>query len=491
MALLGGPIGVAILAGAAIYYFATQATDAEKAVSELNPELDGLVERYNELGTAQKELVRQGFETSINKQKQEVEDLTKKLEGLHKVQVRVGVSMMGIGATSLEEPTQQILETTAELEKAQKELADLQSQFDSIKPPVAEVNSFIESMTSLNNVLGFFVKGNAVEKPFSMLNNVVQKPEEVKLTQDNTPKNESNVQKEINEMMEKEKKQMEMYENEKRGAASVTESLKMELANRQLASDNYRKVQAAEALGVYEQERILIQAQSQEEIAEINKRQAEDTQRREEQLRQAVDHEELEQWQKREIRKAYQDQELAALEVYEAQKTAIQERAAQNRKDVDELERKARMNSFISMGSALMALGEGQSKKVFETGKTLALASAAVNLPSAVLESYNNSGGYPWGIPAAVAMGAVGLKQISDIKNARFGSTPSSSSQSAAPTPEAAPSQGGGAPAGNFTVAGYDPRSLYTGEQLQGLGTALQDWWKNGGGDGTIMYQGA
>lgn len=446
LAFLGGPVGVAFLAAAAILHFATQTKEA------INP-TDLLTQSIEDLTDAQKDLIRLNIGKSIEEQS----DIMRKTSGIiATLNDRLKFGMID-GAENIKEANDELIRQKAKADEARIAVEKLTAR-------LAELDK-------------------KKEEP--------KKDEPVTLTPDTTPKDDINVQKEINDMIEKENKQMEMFENEKRGAASVTAALKMELANRQLASDNYRKVQAAETLGIYEQERILIQAQTEEQIAEIDKRQAEDSQRREEQMRQAVDHEELEQWQIAEIRQAYREQELVALDVYEQQRTAIQERAAQNRKDVDELERKARINSFVSMGSALMALGEGQSKKVFETGKTLALASAAVALPSAVLESYNNSGGYPWGIPAAVAMGAVGLKQISDIKNARFGSTPSSSSQSAAPTPEAAPTQGGGAPAGNFTVAGYDPRSLYTGEQLQGLGTALQDWWKNGGGDGTIMYQGA
>lgn len=461
LALLGGPAGVAFLAAAALVYYVYKADAATKSTDLLANSLDNL---------------------SKNNAASQIFEVEDALDGLTKRYVRLNISVQQMEQqriTMAEHMKKNNIQQSDAYDEHIKKLAKWKSDTDDMGTTVEKLTKRLIDLRAIQ--AGTYKPEKGPEIPQN---------EEVNLTPDTTPKDELNIQKEINEMMEKEKKQMEIYENEKRGAASVTQSLKMELASRQLASDNYRKIQAAENLGIYEQERILIKAQSDEELAEINKRQSEDTQRREEQLRQSIEHEELEQWQIAEIKKAYRDQELAAEQVYEEQRTAIHERAAQNRRNVDELEKKSRINSFISMGTSLMALGEGQSKKIFETGKSLALASAAVNLPSAVLESYNNSGGYPWGIPAAVAMGAVGLKQISDIKNARFGSTPSSSSQSAAPTPEASPSQGGGGPGGNFTVAGFDPRSLYTGEQLQGLGTALQDWWKNGGGDGTLLYQG-
>lgn len=74
-----------------------------------------------------------------------------------------------------------------------------------------------------------------------------------------------------------------------------------------------------------------------------------------------------------------------------------------------------------ALGDKALALGASQNKKIFELSKKLNLAQAIVALPTAVMESYKNAGGFPFGIPAAAAMGAIGLANIASIKNASYG----------------------------------------------------------------------
>lgn len=266
------------------------------------------------------------------------------------------------------------------------------------------------------------------------------------------------------------------YQDEIRGAQSVTAALRMELETRQKISQFYRQAQLAENQGYFEQERAMLYAQEQERIALINQRQAEDAQRREEQLRQALEHENLTETQKAEIRRAYDEQALEAARVYQQQETAILEEGVQTRKQIDEMEKAARMQSFADLGAALLALGQGQSRKVFEVGKALSLAQAAVSLPAAVIKSYQNAGGYPWGIPAAAAMTAAGLKQIQMIRNARFGggaggvaSVGGGGSAGSGPTGDL-PTTNSNQPQFEqkrvIEVRGVSPDSLITGQQL-------------------------
>jgi hypothetical protein len=74
-----------------------------------------------------------------------------------------------------------------------------------------------------------------------------------------------------------------------------------------------------------------------------------------------------------------------------------------------------------------LTMFSGSSKKIFKLKKALALTEAAVALPSAVIESYKNAGGYPFGIPAALGMAAVGISQIRKIQSTSFGAAPSTS----------------------------------------------------------------
>lgn len=77
--------------------------------------------------------------------------------------------------------------------------------------------------------------------------------------------------------------------------------------------------------------------------------------------------------------------------------------------------------------TVLGSLGEmargvsSQNKLMFNANKALALANAAIALPDAVLQSFRNAGGYPWGLIPAAAMAAQGMAQISSIRSASFG----------------------------------------------------------------------
>lgn len=264
------------------------------------------------------------------------------------------------------------------------------------------------------------------------------------------------------------------YEDEIAGAKSVTAALRLELETRIKVSRFYQQAQLAEAQGYFEQERAMLNAQEQERIALINQREAEDTQRREEQLRQALDHENLTEMQKLEISKAYDDQKLAAQQVYEEQRTAIMEEGIRTREQLDEMERMARLQSFADLGAAMLALGQGQSKKVFEVGKALSLAQATVSLPSAVIKSFENGGGYPWGLVPAAAMLATGLKNIQTIKNTKFGGgggTPSiggggGGAGAGGPLPTTTGSQEQFQQKRVIEIRGIDKDSLVTGQQL-------------------------
>lgn len=98
--------------------------------------------------------------------------------------------------------------------------------------------------------------------------------------------------------------------------------------------------------------------------------------------------------------------------------------------------RNADIRNALAYGTQLTAGVASQNRKMFEVNKALALANAAVSLPDAVLQSFRNGGGYPWGLIPAGLMLAAGLAQISAIQGASYGGGGGS-----------APSVGGGAPA--------------------------------------------
>lgn len=174
MALLGGPVGVAILAGAAIYYFATQASEAEKVVEKLNPEVDGLIDRFNALGQAQQQLAREELSQRVKEQSAALDDLNKKLarqQSLLASQDSMPVIGMGAGAQQ-RVSAGDITNTRAQIEEAEKALTKLQGQFETVKLTTSQINAemvkFANSFGTLNELAGKFITGDSLSKPFSL-----------------------------------------------------------------------------------------------------------------------------------------------------------------------------------------------------------------------------------------------------------------------------------------------------------------------------------
>ncbi|WKD48402.1 terminase small subunit [Microbulbifer spongiae] len=125
---------------------------------------------------------------------------------------------------------------------------------------------------------------------------------------------------------------------------------------------------------------------------------------------------------------------------------------------------KHRWKAFSGAMDMMLGVSNTGSKKLFKLQKTLSLAKAVATLPSAVIESFHNSGGYPWGIPAAAAMAAAGAAQIAQIKSTNFsGGSRGGGSVSGGGAPTAAPPSRGNSLDGINQFASNDiqqPQSL-------------------------------
>ena len=146
--------------------------------------------------------------------------------------------------------------------------------------------------------------------------------------------------------------------------------------------------------------------------------------------------------------------------------------------------RQAQFDAMTGAQKTKMVLGQmvqmtagvaNHSRKMFEVNKALALAQAVVALPSAVMQSFENGGGYPWGLIPAGLMLATGLQQINAIKNAKFGGGTTPSLAGSTPTYNNVPvtngnSQNTGEPGTGggmkveivTTVIGSDPNAVAT-----------------------------
>jgi len=112
---------------------------------------------------------------------------------------------------------------------------------------------------------------------------------------------------------------------------------------------------------------------------------------------------------------------LRALEGFQKAKVDLEKQGSKGVQGVLQSSQ-AIIQSFQSSGS----------KKLFKAQKAASLAQATAELPSAIISSYKNAGGYPFGIPAAIAMAAAGASQIAAIARASIGGGTSSSSSASA-----------------------------------------------------------
>ena len=79
-----------------------------------------------------------------------------------------------------------------------------------------------------------------------------------------------------------------------------------------------------------------------------------------------------------------------------------------------------KVKTTLKGGADTLASVSQTNKSVFELHKGLALASAAVSLPSSVLQSFENGGGYPWGLIPAGLMLVRGLSEIQAISGSSY-----------------------------------------------------------------------
>jgi tape measure domain-containing protein len=224
----------------------------------------------------------------------------------------------------------------------------------------------------------------------------------------------------------------------------VTKSLQEELALRRQIAEIYRSNELDADASFYDQQLAQIRIREAEDLAIAQARATEESAQREERLAATLENEKLTQEARLALRAEFDAQEKTAAQILEEEKTRIAEEGKIAREELERAEWQARLDNFGALGDSLMALGQGQSKKIFKIGQTLALAQAAVSLPAAVMESFKNGGGYPWGLAPAAAMAATGLKNIQQIRSA--GSGLGGGGGGSVPAPSLGGGAGGGQP---------------------------------------------
>lgn len=378
MALFGGPLGVVLVAASALIYYSSKANDASTAN-------DLLRRSVKDLTAAQAKSAELSFAKEIEKQETL---LSRAADEIKLYQGRLN-SMIELGKQyniDKEKQAKHENEMNEKLIEAKGRYDDISQTINKLKDRIIELRHAQSGITYL---------GPNTQNSAST--------DEVNLVPPTEDKKDDTGQREI------------------AGFKAGTQSLLNELNLRRQISDIYRQQALADDQSYYQQQLAAQKAKEAEELANLEARAAEDRIRRDEQFRQALENEKIQDEERDVIKQEKFNQDLLAWQVFQEQQTAIQEQGKKAREDLDRAEWQARLANAGAFGNALMQLGQGQSKKIFKIGQTLALAQAAVALPAAVMESFKNGGGYPWGLVPAGIMLATGLKNIRDIKNAGAG----------------------------------------------------------------------
>jgi len=162
----------------------------------------------------------------------------------------------------------------------------------------------------------------------------------------------------------------------------------------------------------------------------------------------------------------------------------IEERAAEARKRTTEQEMKARQAATGGALRNIASLMSSENKKMFEVGKTAAIANSIVNTWQGVTEALKLP--WPLNLAAAAATAVQGFAAVSSIRSQSFGGGGGGgSSASSAPSGGSAASaqqgQGGGPEGGTLTVKGLSPSSMFTGDAVGELAEELLDYQRRGG----------
>lgn len=98
-----------------------------------------------------------------------------------------------------------------------------------------------------------------------------------------------------------------------------------------------------------------------------------------------------------------------------------------------EKKRDGKSAASIAKIAAMEKKKEQTKRKAFNTNKKMMMAETVMNTATAVMQSFKNAGGYPLGMPMALAMGAIGAAQLAVISGMSYQGGGGGAGVSAAP----------------------------------------------------------
>lgn len=423
VATLGGPLGVVLLAASALIAFTGAASETKFAVSDLDEEVARLAESYSKLSAgalgsqyiqAQEEAAR--VDQQLAEKKKDLEQATQKAIS--------GFKSIGSQVAELKENTAKLNAEIAELEQRKSGLAvkihAVTTAFENGLPAVSQYKDELTGTavaveeTAKNLALTF----DQIKQTSSDLDSLFSGGINLFNGSDSTGQNEESTNR-INERI---------APSVRSDGSSIADSLDTEnqlidsaLALRVEAYRTYGATIYDINVGEFERQRALLELSIVEQTNAATLAEQSEIARIEARRQQIFENESLSAAERIEINRLLDEQLLLQEQTTQQSLTQINAEGAASRKQLAEAERQTRLMQLGQLGDSLMSLGQGQSKKVFEIGKKLAIAQAAIALPTAVMESFKNGGGYPWGLVPAATMAATGLKNIQKIRSTTYG----------------------------------------------------------------------
>ena len=221
MALLGGPVGVALIAAGSLYYFATQASEAEKQVEKLGESTEDTIAIFNEMNAAQQRLVVQEVTEQLEKQTDVIEGLNRQLrvkQGLQDMPTDSStVAIASVSDSDLDAIRSKLFEAEKVAESLRAKLGLVEGATVSLsKAAQNNLQKLTDPFASLESAIGLMPRNFGVLKSkggeaFSMVAaSAVRASEKIGNVDDSTKKIIASLQ-----------KQIDLYGNESREAEAL------------------------------------------------------------------------------------------------------------------------------------------------------------------------------------------------------------------------------------------------------------------------------
>lgn len=454
MAFLGGPAGVIFLAASALVYFATQTDTAKQKSEELKGEIDLLISKYNELNETGKKIEFQKLETEASNIREQRKLIEEQIKAQQQVVSSRPASGGGLGGIRESADLARLQAQASEYDEQLTNIAKKQSAlFESNLPTIntsidTETKSFDDREAELAKVLEVQQKIADAERRLTAAEKE-ERDKRQKLYEANEAK--------LNALFEKQQERSRRITD---GLVSENALIQQSLEQRAFIYETYGGIIYDIYAEPFQKQRALLEQslieQENASYLSLQKELAAIAERRQ----RLVEEDYLTDTARKEANQLLTEQEALLRQQHQQRLTEIDAQGKAARENLAVTEYQTRMAQAAQLFDAIGNLAQGRSKKLFKINKALALAQAAVALPTSVIETYKNNGGYPYGIIPAGIMLATGLANIAKINSTTFGG-----------------GSGGGAvvSGGGGTSAGPVPQLPKAPEQVQSVEDLSRD----------------